>query len=366
MWDRIATILRKELFQVLREPRLRFMVIAPPILQLIIFGFAVNLDVENARVAWNDQDRSPASRELEAMLSNSRYFRVIARPESEAEVQTLLDGGKVLGVVRVGPGFGDDLARGRTGQVQILMDGTNSNDAAIVSAYLGRIVAELGRARSAQRAGGIDVHPRAWFNEELKSRNYFVPGVVMNIITLITLMLTAMAIVREKEIGTMEQLMVTPIRPIELMLGKTIPFALIGLFDMALATITALLVFHVPFRGSVAMLLGSSCLFLLSTLGVGLFLSTISRTQQQAMMSAFFFFTPTFMLSGFSFPIRNMPEVIQWITYLNPLRYFIEVLRGVFLKGTGVAILWPQLAALAFIGVFILWLSAVRFQKRLD
>ncbi|MFN0104862.1 MAG: ABC transporter permease [Bryobacteraceae bacterium] len=366
MWDRILTILRKELFQVLREPRLRIMVILPPILQLIIFGFAVNLDVENARVAWFDQDRSPASRELGAMLSSSRYFQVVARPESEAEAQLLLDRGAVLSVVRVGPGFGADMDRGRTGQVQVLMDGTNSNDAGIVSAYVNRIVANLGRARTPWTTGGVEIQQRAWFNEELKSRNYFVPGVVMNIITLITLMLTAMAIVREKEIGTMEQLMVTPIRPLELMLGKTIPFALIGLLDMALATITALIVFHVPFRGSIWMLVGSSCLFLLSTLGTGLFLSTISRTQQQAMMSAFFFFTPAFMLSGFTFPIRNMPEAIQWITYLNPLRYFIEVLRGVFLKGTGVDILWPQLAAMGLIGVTILLVSAGRFQKRLD
>jgi len=366
MWDRIVTILRKELLQVLREPRLRMMVILPPVLQLIIFGFAVNLDVENARVAWFDQDRSAASRELGAMLANSRYFQVVARPETEAEAQLLLDRGAVLSVVRVGPGFGADMDRGRTGQVQVLMDGTNSNDAGIVSAYVSRVVSNLGRARGREFPGGVEIQPRAWFNEELKSRNYFVPGVVMNIITLITLMLTAMAIVREKEIGTMEQLMVTPVRPLELMLGKTIPFALIGLLDMALATVTALMVFHVPFRGSVWMLVGSSCLFLLSTLGTGLFLSTISRTQQQAMMSAFFFFTPAFMLSGFTFPVRNMPEPIQWLTYLNPLRYFIEVLRGVFLKGTGVEILWPQLAAMGLIGVTILLVSAGRFQKRLD
>ena len=366
MWERIVTILRKELFQVLREPRLRMMVILPPVLQLIIFGFAVNLDVENARVAWYDQDQSAASRELGAMLANSRYFQVVARPETEAEAQLLLDRGEVLSVIRTGPGFGADMDRGRAGQVQVLMDGTNSNDASIVSAYVARIVSNLGRARTGSMAGGVEIQQRAWFNEELKSRNYFVPGVVMNIITLITLMLTAMAIVREKEIGTMEQLMVTPIRPLELMLGKTIPFALIGLLDMALATVTALVVFHVPFRGSVWMLVGSSGLFLLSTLGTGLFLSTISRTQQQAMMSAFFFFTPAFMLSGFTFPVRNMPEVIQWITYLNPLRYFIEVLRGVFLKGTGVEVLWPQLAAMGGIGVVILLVSAGRFQKRLD
>ncbi len=366
MRDRILTILRKELFQVLREPRLRMMVILPPIMQLIIFGFAVNLDVENAKVAWWDQDRSAASRELGAMLANSRYFHVVARPESDAEAQALLDKGSVLTVIRVGPGFGADMDRGRTGQVQVLMDGTNSNDAGIVSAYVTRVVGNLGRARGVTAPGGVEVQQRAWFNEELKSRNYFVPGVVMNIITLITLMLTAMAIVREKEIGTMEQLMVTPVRPLELMLGKTIPFAMIGLFDMGLATGTALLVFGVPFRGSVWMLLGASGLFLLSTLGTGLFLSTISRTQQQAMMSAFFFFTPAFMLSGFSFPIRNMPEPIQWITYLNPLRYFIEVLRGVFLKGTGVEILWPQLAVMGGIGVVILLVSAARFQKRLE
>lgn len=366
MWDRIFTILRKELLQVLREPRLRMMVIVPPVMQLIIFGFAVNLDVENAKVAWFDQDHSAASRELGAMLANSRYFQVVARPESEGEAQSLLDRGMVLSVVRVGPGFGNDMDRGRTGQVQVLMDGTNSNDAGIVSAYVNRVVTNLGRARGRSLPGGVEVQQRAWFNEELKSRNYFVPGVVMNIITLITLMLTAMAIVREKEIGTMEQLMVTPVRPLELMLGKTIPFALIGLMDMALATVTALVVFHVPFRGSVMMLVGSSCLFLLSTLGTGLFLSTISRTQQQAMMSAFFFFTPAFMLSGFTFPVRNMPEAIQWITYLNPLRYFIEVLRGVFLKGTGVEILWPQLGAMGLIGVTILLVSAGRFQKRLD
>lgn len=366
MWGRIFTILRKELLQVLREPRLRMMIILPPIMQLIIFGFAVNLDIENARVAWFDQDHSAASRELGAMLGNSRYFRVVARPESDAEAQLLLDKGTVLSVVRVGPGFGADMDRGRTGQVQVLMDGTNSNEAGIVSAYVSRVVTNLGRARGTGMAAPVGIEQRAWFNEELKSRNYFVPGVVMNIITLITLMLTAMAIVREKEIGTMEQLMVTPIRPIELMLGKTIPFALIGFLDMALATTTALIVFHVPFRGSVWMLVGSSGLFLLSTLGAGLFLSTISRTQQQAMMSAFFFFMPTFMLSGFSFPVRNMPEVIQWITYLNPLRYFIEVLRGVFLKGVGVEVLWPQLGAMGLIGVVILLVSAGRFRKRLD
>jgi ABC-2 type transport system permease protein len=183
---------------------------------------------------------------------------------------------------------------------------------------------------------------------------------------MVTLMLTALAIVREKEIGTMEQLMVTPIRPLELMLGKTLPFAVVGLLDVVLITAVALLVFHIPFRGSPLLLLCCSVLFLMTTLGAGLFLSTISHTQQQAMMANFFFSTPAFMLSGFAFPIRNMPVAVQYLTYLNPLRYFIEIVRGIFLKGVGIAVLWPQMAALLIYGVAVLGLSAARFHKTLD
>ena len=207
---------------------------------------------------------------------------------------------------------------------------------------------------------------RVWFNPELKSRNYFVPGVIVNIIMLVTLSLTAMSIVREKEIGTMEQLMVTPVRPIELMLGKTLPFAIVGLLDVAAVSTVALVVFHIPFRGSVLLLFACALLFLMTSLGAGLFLSTISQTQQQAMMASFFFSTPAFMLSGFAFPIRNMPVAVQYLTYLNPVRYFIEIVRGIFLKGAGVDVLWPQMLAMAVYGVAVLGLSAMRFQKKLD
>ena len=212
----------------------------------------------------------------------------------------------------------------------------------------------------------VTARTRVWFNPDLRSRNYFVPGVLANIIFLVTLMLTALAIVREKEIGTMEQLMVTPLRPIELMLGKTLPFALVGLLDVVLITSVALLVFHVPFRGNPALLMLCSVLFLMTSLGAGLFLSTISHTQQQAMMANFFFTTPAFMLSGFAFPIRNMPLAVQYLTYLNPMRYFIDIVRGIFLKGVGVEILWPQMAALGVYGVVALGLSVVRFHKTLD
>jgi ABC-2 type transport system permease protein len=385
MWRRIFEIFRKEFRQVLREPRMRGMMLGPPIIQLLIFGYAVNLDVDHSQIAWMDQDRTPQSRELLAGFEGSPQFQVVATPASEAEIQDLMDHGRVQAVVRVLAGFGRDIERGKTASVQILVDGTNSNTAAIVggraaalvSSYGGKVMAAqmsqrlVGRTMAAGGPVNLEVpvltfHSRVWFNPDLRSRDYFVPGVVVNIITLVTLMMTAMAIVREKEIGTMEQLMVTPIRPIELILGKTLPFALVGLVDVLLVTGMALLVFRIPLRGSVFLLLGSSVFFLMTSLGVGLFISTICHTQQQAMMSSFFFFNPAFMLSGFTFPIRNMPEAVQYLTYLNPLRYFMEIIRGVFLKGVGVDVLWPQILALLVFGTAVLSMSALRFHKNLD
>ena len=385
MWRRIREILKKEFRQALREPRMRMLMFMPPLIQLLIFGYAVNLDVDHTKIAWMDQDRSAQSRSLRAAFEGSGRFQVVATPSSDAEVRDLMDHGRVLGVVRLLPGFNRDIERGRTAEVQILVDGTNSNTAALISSQAAGVVAGFANqalsAQMRQRLVGpsmlagapvslsvstVTLRSRVWFNPELQSRDFFVPGVVVNILMLVTLQLTAMAIVREKEIGTMEQLMVSPIRPIELILGKTLPFALVGLIDTLLVTGAALVVFHVPFRGSAVMLLGSALLFLLSTLGVGLFISTISNTQQQAMMSSFFFFNPAFMLSGFMFPIRNMPPVVQYLTYLNPVRYYMEIVRGIFLKGTGVVVLWPQLLALLIFGVAILTLSVLRFHKRLD
>jgi ABC-2 type transport system permease protein len=383
MWERIRVILRKEFIQALREPRMRVLLFIPPVVQLLVFGFAVNLDVDHTRIAWMDMDRTPSSRDLLARFEGSQRFDIVSTPRNEEEVQQVLDRGQAQAVVRVLPGFERDLLRGRPTEVQVLLDGTNSNTASLVASYAGEIIAEFsGDALAAQqnvrvltRSPGAPVsaavpqvtaRTRVWFNPDLYSRNYFVPGVVANIIMTVTLMLTAMAIVREKEIGTMEQLMVTPVRPIELMLGKTLPFAVVGLVDVALVTGVALVVFHVPFRGSVLLLFFCSILFLMTSLGAGLFLSTISQTQQQAMMANFFFSTPAFMLSGFAFPIRNMPVAVQWLTYLNPLRYFMEIVRGLFLKGAGVSVLWPQMVCLAVYGVAVLTLSAARFRKKLD
>jgi ABC-2 type transport system permease protein len=381
MRQRIRTIIRKEFRQVLRDPRMRGLLFIPPLMQLLIFGYAANLDVNNARLAWMDEDHSPNSRELLSQFLGSGRFIIAATPSNEAEMQDVMDRGRVDGVVRVLPGFARDIERGRPTGVQVLLDGSNSNSASIVSAYAGqtiaRYAAEVMEDRQRQKlvAAGVPMHPavpqvvtetRVWFNPELKSRNYFIPGVIVNIIMLTTLSLTTMAIVREKELGTMEQLMVTPIRPAELILGKTLPFVLIGLWDMLLVLAASLVIFHVPFVGSFWLLSLASLLFILTTLGAGLFISTISRTQQQANMATFLLFQPFMMLSGFTFPIRSMPAAVQWFTYFNPMRYFLEVVRGIFLKGSGLDTLRPNLAALAAFGVTILWLSVQRFHKTLE
>ena len=382
MWERVGVIVRKEFIQMLREPRMRFLLFLPPVLQLVIFGYAVTLDVDTARIAWMDMDHTPESRALLARFEGSGRFKVVAYPQSEADVQNILDRSQAHGVVRVLPGFARDLVRGRSTEVQILLDGTNSNTASLVSSYASQVIAAFSVDMQPNqlvdvvvRNGGSGPHQasalvlsrtRVWFNADLYSRNYFVPGVAANILLMITLMLTAQAIIREKEIGTLEQLMVTPMRPIELMLGKTLPFAVVGMVDMLIITGAALLLFHVPFRGSFPLLLFSALLFLMTSLGAGLFLSTISNTQQQSVMMSFFFTTPAFMLSGFTFPIRNMPLVVQYLTYLDPLRYFMEVVRGIFLKGVGLPVLWPKLVAMFIYGAVVLGMSAMRFRKKLD
>ena len=295
MWERIREIIRKELIQSLREPRMRFMLFLPPLIQLLIFGFAVNLDLEHSKIAWMDLDNTPESRDLGAAFRASRYFEVAALPYHEEQVQDLMDHSRVQAVIRVLPGFARDIERGKTAGVQVLIDGTNSNTASLVSNYANLVVAGyaaqvqaeqpiqrlLARSPTAPVSGSVaqvNARSRVWFNPDLRSRHYFIPGVVANIIMTVTLMLTALGIVREKEIGTMEQLMVTPIRPIELMIGKTIPFALVGLIDLVLVTSVAILVFNIPFRGSALLLLACSILFLMTSLGAGLFISTVSQT----------------------------------------------------------------------------------------
>jgi ABC-2 type transport system permease protein len=383
MRERILAIITKELSQMFRNRRTRLFLFIPPMFQLIIFGYAVNLDVDNLRMGWMDMDQTPQSHDLLASFQGSGRFLLTALPQNERDIQNILDRGDAQVIVRVLPGFGRDILLGRPTSAQILVDGTNSNTASLASAYTSQLVgsysaklapaqmqsrmmARAGMGNMSLNAPKISDSARVWFNPDLKSRNYFVPGVICNLIMVVTVMLTAMAIVREKEIGTMEQLMVTPIRPMELMIGKMLPAALVGMMDLVLMTTAALLIFGIPFRGNPLVLVLSAALFLLTSLGMGLFISTIASTQQQAIMSSSLIAIPTFMLSGFAYPIRNMPIAVQYFTYLNPLRYLIEIVRGIFLKGTGISVLWPQMLTLLVYGMIVMGLSATSFRKKLD
>jgi ABC-2 type transport system permease protein len=279
-----------------------------------------------------------------------------------------VDKGKAFMAIEIKNGFSRDVNKGVPAEVQVIVDGSDSNTALIALAYLNSTVLKYSRdvlAPVTVVAGGADFRTRVWYNPDLRSRNYFLPGVIALIIMLTCLMLTSMAVVQEREIGTMEQLMVTPIKPIELMLGKTIPPAIVGYVDMLIVTVGAVLWFDVPIKGGFLFLTLCTGVYLLSVLGIGLYISTISKTQQQAMMATFFFFQPAILLSGFATPIENMPVAFQYVTYLSPLRYFLVIVRGVFLKGVGIDILWPQVLALFGLGMAILGLSAVRFKKRL-
>jgi ABC-2 type transport system permease protein len=372
---RVLHLVRKELRQLRRDPQMLRIVFAAPLFQLFVFGYAVTTDVKHVATALLDQDRSVQSRELAERFARSGYFDIVRRPDGPAAVDALLDDGNVQAALVIPQGFAADLAAERTARVQLLIDGSDSMTAGMVAGYAGgvageysaRIAAErLERLRArVQRVPAVEERTRVWYNPELKSVNYMVPGVVSMILFLVTMLLTSMAIVKEREIGTLEQLVVTPITPAELIVGKTLPYIAIGFIDMLLVLALSTFWFRVPIAGSVALLFALSTVFIFTSLGLGLFISTISLTQQQAMMTTFFIMLPSILLSGFMFPIANMPRVIQYMTLLIPLRYFLVIVRGVFLKGNGLAILWPQVAVLLVFGVAILGLSTLRFRKRL-
>jgi len=375
VFERIKHMLIKEFIQIFRDPKMKGVIFVVPILQVLIFGYAVTLDVNHIATAVYDLDNSVVSRELVTRFASSGYFDVIERISDPEEATRLVDSGAVSAVFRINKGFGNSIRAGRVGHVMLIVDGSDSNTAGVILNYSAKIAGRfsqdlltrrLTRVHGAFREpGSVELETRTWFNENLKSRNFYVPGVIAIVVMLITLTLTSMAVVREKEIGTIEQIMVTPITPLEFILGKTLPFALIGFVDVILVTLVGVLWFGVPIRGSLPLLFFSTSLYLLTTLGIGLLISTLSQTQQQAMMGAFFFYLPAVLLSGFMFPIANMPEVVQWVTYFNPLHYFLVVVRGIFLKGVGTDTLWPQIGALAVLGVATLWLASRRFRKTL-
>lgn len=364
---RVRRMVVKEVKQLLRDPKTRGIIFVSPILQLVLFGYAVNTDVRNVAMAVVDHDRTAASRELVDALTASGWFRVVTRSDRSDALGRALDAGRAVVGLEIPAGYETDLRAGRGAELQMIVDGTSSNTATVAQGYAVRIVRQLG-ARLADidpSRAGIDLRARAWFNPSLESRVYNVPAVIGVIVLLMCLLLTAMAVVREREVGTLEQLLVSPLSASELMIGKTVPVVGVAMVQISLITTVALLWFDVPFRGSLPVLALAAALFILAGLSLGLLISTISATQQEAFLAMFLFVLPAIILSGFLYPVETMPELFQHLTLANPLRHFLEIVRGVFLKGAGVAELRVQFAALAVMSGAGLVIATRRFRHML-
>lgn len=375
MFERALAILVKEFKQIFRDPRMKTVIFITPLVQIILFGYAANKDINYVPTAILDRDNTYESRELLRRFTYSKYFVPDHYISTESDENYVLNKGADSVVIHIDRGFGRNLNANKDANIQLAFDGTDSNTAMIVMGYANTIMSNYQQDVLKQEVAAtlgqtttvpsVDLRDRAWFNGNLISRNYYLPGVIATIVTMMSLLLSAMAIVKEKEIGTMEQLTVSPIRPIELIVGKLLPFGVIALIQICLITILGVLWFHIPLRGNLLLLLLTTCIYLFTTLGIGLFISTISSTQQEAMMSVFLFYMPTMLLSGFAYPIANMPQIIQWFTFFNPLRYFMVIIRSIFLKGVGIDILWTQMVPLLIMGFVVISLSTLRFRKKL-
>ncbi len=375
---RILHLMRKEVLELKQDPRLFGVVIIAPIMQLTVLGYAATTDVRDVPIVIVDADRSTASRELVHRFEASSNFKIVGMPGSTDEIDRYLDHGEAWMAISIPANFGQAVSAGRSATLQVAADGTDSNSTTVAMGYAQTLVGGYSQDMAAAAAGHLPgatsamgqalVTPeiRVWFNPRLESRDFMIPGIVALLLLVVTTNLSAMAIVREKELGTLEQLSVTPLARWELITGKLLPYAVIGIIDVVLVLVVAINWFEVPMRGSIALLFGMCVIYLMSTLGLGLFVSSVSNTQQQAMMtSIFFFLMPMIYLSGFVFPIENMPSWIQPFTYLIPLRYFLVIVRGIFLKGIGLEVLWPQALALFAWGATVLTLATLRSSKRL-
>ncbi len=377
MLGRIWRIIVKEFIQLRRDKYARFRLLVPPIIQMLIYGYAATFEVHRVPIAVLDLDHSQESRDLLSRFTFTGRFNIERILRDDRDLPRTIGRSDIPMALKIEPGFAELLRKGQTAHLQVILDGTDSNTALIALGYVNQIATTYAQDYAHDRlerlmpamaamAPQVDLEQRPWYNPGLSSQWFFVPGVIGSITLIMVVNLTAFAIVREREIGTLEQVMVTPIRPVELILGKTVPFFLVGLADAALVAVVGTLWFRVPFRGNPLVLLLGTVLFLLNTLSIGLLISTLCSTQQQAFASAFFFLNPAFILSGFAFPITSMPREMQWITYVDPLRYFLVILRGTFLKGVGLEVLWPQMAALACLTVLLLAMGVMRFRKSLD
>ena len=380
---RIFQVVWKEVVQIRRDRRMFGIVLLMPVLELFIFGYVVATEIDNVALAVCDYSQSAESRAYVDQLTESGYFRISAKCQSVNDTDRLLDRGEAKLVLAIPPDFADQLRRGKPVQVMAAVDGSNSNTATIALGYLEQIT--LSQAvdvqfvdRSGGAAGGsqaapaltarhpvVAVEPRAWFNPELRSVNFMVPAIICVLLMESLVILTAMAIVREKERGTMEQLIVTPVRPFELIIGKAIPFIGLGYVNVAIVILVGTFWFSVPIAGSLPLLLALTGLFIVTCLGMGLVVSAVSNTQQQASMTGQFVLLPSMFFSGFMFPIASMPPLVQKLTYLIPLRYYISISRGIFLKGAGWAELKDEAALLTVYGVLILGLATSFFRKQI-
>jgi len=377
MSSRITHILTKEFIQLWRDKWGRFRLIVPPVVQLLLFGYAATFEVYHVATAVLDLDHSQESRELIAAFTSSNRFNIVRSAQSQDEADAMIDRSDAAVALVIHADFANLLRKGQTAPLEVIVDGTNSNTALIALGYVNTIAAQFSQGYAldlAERTKGVrgeklvqvSVVQRPWFNPDLNGRWFFIPGLIATITLVMLVNLTAFAIVREREVGTLEQIMVSPIQPAEFILGKTVPYFVVGLGLAGLVTVVGILWFQVPFVGNPLVFISGTMLYLLSLLAIGLLISTICSTQQQAFATNFFVINPLFTLSGFSFPISSMPVVLQWFSYVNPLRYYLIVIRGTFLKGVGIATLWPEFLAMAVIAAVLLAFSILRFRKSLE
>ncbi len=366
---RVLTLFWKELLALWMDPRGRMSLLVPPLVQGLVFGYAATFDLSGVPVAVLDQDRSEPARELIARFTGARAFQEVARLTREDDIARVIDSRRATLVLRIGQDFGRDLLAGRGAKVQLAVDGRNSNTALISVNYVASIVQDFNEAwRLAHGQGGIParIEVRSWFNPNLESRWFFMPGLVGTITLILSTLVTALSLAREREEGTFDQLLVTPLRPVEILVGKVLPGLVVGLVGATILVLVATVWFRIPLIGSVPMLYLGTLLYLLSSVGTGLMISSFSRTQQQALLGAFLFVVPSVILSGFATPLSNMPEAVQYFTYVNPLRYFLVVARGVFLQDLTPGELWPQFWPMAVIGVVTMAIATWLFRRRLQ
>jgi ABC-2 type transport system permease protein len=375
MLQRIRRMLIKEFLQMLRDPRMRVAIFGIPVIQMTIMAFALTTDVMNIRMAVLDMDKTPASRELVNEFTAGKYFRVITNLTSDQEIGPLLDHGDVRVVLSIPFGFERNILSERTAVAQLITDGTDSNSTAIALNYANNIISGFSDKKQdkRQKSKGITTSPiqvetiaRAWFNTNQESKYYYVPSLIATMLFIFSMLLTSIGIVREKEIGTIEQVMVTPISGLEFILGKTIPYMITGYISMTIMLCVAFFVFGVHVKGSLFLLYALSGLYLCGNMGIALIISVSAQTQQQALLTSFLLLMPCVMLSGFMFPITNMPEPVQYATWLNPMRWYLVILRGIVMKSVGVQVLWPAIFAQTALSVSFIAIAAARFRKTLS